>query len=65
MPLKTASVEILEDMYGTYTCDICVSFDGRKKSVASFNVFDGNTPKYACGNHLSMAVRRVATRKGG
>jgi hypothetical protein len=56
--LPTASVEILPD-HNQWTCDICCIAQAR------YNVFDGNTPLYACGTHIGQALRRVATIKGG
>jgi hypothetical protein len=60
MPYKSASVEILE---GTQRpqCTLCPVSD----RLAAYNVFDGNGAIYACGRHLTQAVARVATRKGG
>jgi hypothetical protein len=61
--LPTASVEILPSK-NDFTCDICHSLYHERSSQARYNVFDGNTPLYACGTHLALAVRRVATVKG-
>jgi hypothetical protein len=54
---KTASIEILED--STHTCDTELEC----KATATYNVYDGVYPLYACGRHLTTAVQRVATHK--
>jgi hypothetical protein len=64
MPYPTASVEILEGDH-MHVCDVCRKMTTRSYTLALYNVFDGNGPLYACGRHLGVAVRRVATRKGG
>jgi hypothetical protein len=57
MTYKTASVEILEGDHNHWCAVVsCIA-------LAKYNVFDGNVPMYACGKHLTLAVRRVATQK--
>lgn len=58
MTYKTASVEILDGNH-MYPCDI----NHTHFVKATYNVFDGTYPVYACGKHLAAAVQRVATRK--
>jgi len=61
LPLKTASVEILEGMH-SYTCDVC---EGTRDTcaMARYHVCDSGLAVYTCARHLSQAVDIVAARK--